>query len=91
VGLLINVHVVVRKDGVRKIVNHYDENPESQSARRKSAEDAEKICLPPDRGNGLSIQELLTATPSISNLPPFNSGPEPINARAGNSLEKRFT
>jgi hypothetical protein len=44
VGLLINFHVVVLKDGVRKIVNHYDENPESQSARRKSAEDAEKIC-----------------------------------------------
>jgi GxxExxY protein len=42
-GLLINVHVVVLKDRVRKIVNHYDENLESQSARRKSAEDAEKI------------------------------------------------
>jgi GxxExxY protein len=43
VGLLINFHVVVLKDGVGRIVNHYDENLESQSARRKSAEDAEKI------------------------------------------------
>ncbi|HSZ01992.1 MAG TPA: GxxExxY protein [Terriglobales bacterium] len=42
VGLLINFHVVVLKDGVRRIVNHYDENLESQSAQRKSAEDAEK-------------------------------------------------
>ena len=42
VGLLINFHVVVLKDGVRRIVNHYDEDLESQSAQRKSAEDAEK-------------------------------------------------
>jgi len=42
-GLLINFHVVVRKDGVRRIVNQCDENLESQSARRKSPEDAEKI------------------------------------------------
>jgi hypothetical protein len=42
-GLLINFHVVVLRDGVRRIVNHYDQNLESQSARRKSAEDAEKI------------------------------------------------
>jgi GxxExxY protein len=42
VGLLINFHVVGLKDGVRRIVNHYNENLESQSAQRKSAEDAEK-------------------------------------------------
>jgi len=42
VGLLINFHVVVLKDGVRRIVNHYDEDLESQSAQRKSAKDAEK-------------------------------------------------
>jgi hypothetical protein len=34
---------VLLKDGVSRIVNHYDKNLESQSARRKSAEDAEKI------------------------------------------------
>lgn len=43
VGLMINFHVVVLKDGVRRIVNQCGENLESQSARRKSAEDAEKI------------------------------------------------
>jgi hypothetical protein len=43
IGLLINFHVVALKDGVRRIVNHYDENLESQSSRRKSAENAEKI------------------------------------------------
>jgi hypothetical protein len=42
-GLLINFQVVVLKDGVRRIVNQSDGNLESQSARRKSAEDAEKI------------------------------------------------
>ena len=42
VGLLINFHVVVLKDGIRRIVNNYEENLESQSARRRSAEDAEK-------------------------------------------------
>ena len=41
VGLLINFHVVL-KDGVRRIVHHYDENLESQSSRRKSAEDGEE-------------------------------------------------
>jgi GxxExxY protein len=42
VGLLINFHVAVLKDGVRRIVNNYDEDLESQSTLRKSAEDAEK-------------------------------------------------
>jgi GxxExxY protein len=42
VGLLINFHVVALKDGIRRIVNNYDENLTSQSAQRKSAEDAEK-------------------------------------------------
>jgi GxxExxY protein len=42
VGLLINFKFVVLKDGVRRIVIHYDENLESQSAQRKSAEDAEE-------------------------------------------------
>jgi hypothetical protein len=42
-GLLIYFHVVVLKDGVLRIVNHYDQNLESRSARRKSPEDAEKI------------------------------------------------
>jgi GxxExxY protein len=42
VGLLINFHVVVLKDGIRRIVNNYEENLKSQSAPRKSAEDAEK-------------------------------------------------
>lgn len=31
------------KDGIRRIVNNYEENPKSQSAPRKSAEAAEKI------------------------------------------------
>jgi GxxExxY protein len=43
VGLLINFHVVVLKDGIRRIVNNYLENPKSQSSGRKSAEAAEKI------------------------------------------------
>jgi GxxExxY protein len=42
VGLLINFHVVVLKDGIRRIVNNYEENPKSQSSLRKSAEDAEQ-------------------------------------------------
>lgn len=42
VGLLINFHVVVLKDGIRRIVNNYDENLESQSTQRGAAEDAEK-------------------------------------------------
>jgi GxxExxY protein len=42
VGLLINFHFVMLKDGIRRIVNNYEESPESQSARRNSAEDAEK-------------------------------------------------
>ncbi len=42
VGLLINFHVVVLKEGIRRIVNNYEENLTSQSAPRKSAEDAEK-------------------------------------------------
>jgi GxxExxY protein len=43
VGLLINFRVVVLKDGIRRIVNNYEENLKSQSAPRESAEDAEKI------------------------------------------------
>ena len=43
VGLLINFHVVVLKDGIRRIVNNYEENPKSQSSPRKFAEAAEKI------------------------------------------------
>jgi GxxExxY protein len=43
VGLLINFHVVVLRDGIRRIVNNYEENLKSQRALRKSAEDAEKI------------------------------------------------
>ena len=58
-GLLINFHVVVLKDGVRRIVNHYDENFESQSARRKSAEDVRRSDVPPDRVNGLSDSRAL--------------------------------
>ena len=42
VGLLINFHVVVLKDGIRRIVNNYEENPKSQSSPRKPAEDAEQ-------------------------------------------------
>jgi GxxExxY protein len=42
VGLLINFHVVMLKDGIRRIVNNYEENLKSQSAQRTSAEDAEK-------------------------------------------------
>ena len=42
VGLLINFHVAVLKDGIRRIVNNYNENLESQSTQRGSAEDAEK-------------------------------------------------
>jgi GxxExxY protein len=43
VGLLINFHVVVLKDGIRRIVNNYEENLKSQSAPRTPAENAEKI------------------------------------------------
>jgi GxxExxY protein len=43
VGLLINFHVVVLKDGIRRIVNNYREELETQSPLRKSAEGAEKI------------------------------------------------
>jgi GxxExxY protein len=43
VGLLINFHVVVLKDGIRRIVNNFEENPKSLSSGRKSAEAAEKI------------------------------------------------
>jgi len=42
VGLLINFHVVVLKDGIRRIVNNYEENLKSQSSPRDSAEGAEK-------------------------------------------------
>ncbi len=42
VGLLINFHVVVLKDGIRRVVNNYEESPKSQSSGRKSAEDAEQ-------------------------------------------------
>jgi GxxExxY protein len=42
VGLLINFHVVMLKEGIKRIVNNYEEGPESQSALRNSAEDAEK-------------------------------------------------
>jgi len=31
VGLLINFHVVLLKDGIRRMVNHYQEEPTSQS------------------------------------------------------------
>jgi len=43
VGLLINFHVVVLKDGIKRIVNNYEEDPRTQRALRNSAEDAEKI------------------------------------------------
>ena len=43
VGLLINFHVVMLKDGITRIVNNYEEDLKSQSVPRKSAEDAEKI------------------------------------------------
>jgi GxxExxY protein len=43
VGLLINFHVVVLKDGIRRIVNNYQEDLETQSAPRAAAADAEKI------------------------------------------------
>jgi|SRR5271169_5374788 len=42
VGLLINFHVVVLKDGIRRIVNNYEEDPKSQSTQRTAAETAEK-------------------------------------------------
>lgn len=42
IGLLINFHVVVLKDGIRRIVNNYEENLKSQSPPRKSAEGAER-------------------------------------------------
>jgi GxxExxY protein len=42
VGLLINFHVVVLKDGIKRIVNHYEENLKSQRPPRESAEDAEE-------------------------------------------------
>lgn len=48
VGLLINFHVVVLKDGIKRIVNNYDEEAvtiksiETQSTRRTPAEDAEQ-------------------------------------------------
>jgi GxxExxY protein len=42
VGLLINFHVVVLKDGITRIVNNYEENLKSQRTLRRSAEDAEK-------------------------------------------------
>ncbi len=47
VGLLINFHVVMLKDGIRRIVNNYKEEAvtaesiETQRTRRTSAEDAE--------------------------------------------------
>jgi GxxExxY protein len=37
-GLLINFHVVLLKDGIKRMVNHYDENlaqPESEALNRK--------------------------------------------------------
>lgn len=43
VGLLINFHVVVLKDGIKRIVNNYEEDPGTQKALREPAEDAEKI------------------------------------------------
>jgi GxxExxY protein len=42
VGLLINFHVLVLKDGIRRIVNNYEEDLKTQSTLRESAEDAEK-------------------------------------------------
>jgi GxxExxY protein len=42
VGLLINFHVVMLKDGITRIVNNYEEDLKSQSVPRKSAEGAEK-------------------------------------------------
>jgi GxxExxY protein len=42
VGLLLNFHVVALKDGIRRIVNNYEENLESQRSQRESAEGAEK-------------------------------------------------
>ena len=45
VGLLINFHVVVLRDGIRRIVNNYEENLKSQSPPRKSAEGAERTDL----------------------------------------------
>ncbi len=42
VGLLINFHVVILKDGIRRIVNNYVEDLTTQSTPRESAEDAEK-------------------------------------------------
>jgi GxxExxY protein len=42
IGLLINFHVVMLKDGITRIVNNYEEDLKSRSAPRKSAEGAEK-------------------------------------------------
>lgn len=48
VGLLINFHVVMLKDGIKRIVNNYEEETgtiksiETQRTRRTSAEDAER-------------------------------------------------
>ena len=41
VGLLINFHVAVLKDGIRRIVNNHQDDLETQSAPRQSAENAE--------------------------------------------------
>jgi GxxExxY protein len=47
VGLLINFHVVMLKDGIKRIVNNYEEEAgtvksiETQRTRRRPAEDAE--------------------------------------------------
>jgi GxxExxY protein len=43
VGLLINFHVVVLRDGIKRIVNNYEEDPGTQRALREPAEDAEEI------------------------------------------------
>lgn len=52
VGLLINFHVVMLKDGIKRIVNNYEEESpsltsiESQRSRRTPAEDAEQALCP---------------------------------------------
>ena len=52
VGLLINFHVVMLKDGIKRIVNNYEEETvtaksiETQRSRRTPAEDAEQSPAP---------------------------------------------
>ena len=54
------------------------------------------LCIPRGEPGSLSVGMTLTsysftAIPSISNRPFINSGPDPRNARAGNSRENSFT